>query len=336
MPIEGAVITINYDGNSKSAKTDATGTFSFPNIPASSNTNGATGQYSVSLDMTKVVGGRTYKAYRTTPVNVQFTELRRADTPTTGQTAAVQDSVPVSYLVSNVMFSVRQTRAIISGITYDEQLKVRPNTTLALVTKASTTSIPNGATFATVTSGADGKFSITGVEEGALYALILPDQNLIFAGGGNNYVGGNFTAIELGVETVLGPVVIGPRPASDPTLPYVSVTAPSEDQVLAPADATKPIVITFSEPMNTQRGLNMVTNFRRIGPRNRPDDATNTQLVILFDKKFDTTGKELTITPTTPARSRLPLPDRLRQRAHHRPGGQLAQPLRPLHAAPTT
>ena len=301
LPIDGAQITINYEGKSKSVTTDATGSFAFTNIPASGNPNstgGANGTYSVNLDLKGAKGDRKYKTYRTQTVAVQFTELRRADT-TTAQTAnAVQDSVPVSYLVSNITFTVRQTRAVIRGTVFDEQLKAKGSTTLALVNRSNGVSVPNGATFATATTGADGKFSFTEVEEGAIYQLVLPDQNLIFAGGTNNYTGSNFTALELGVETILQPVVLATRPASDPTVPYVSLTSPSEDAILAPADANKPIVLTFSEPMNAQRGLSMVSGFRRLGPRNRPDD--NIQLTILFDKKWNTGGTVFTITPATP------------------------------------
>ncbi len=302
LPVEGAKITINYDGHSQTITTDASGTFSFVDIPASSNPNsagGASGTYSVNLDLKSVKGDRVYKQFRSQQVAVQFTELRRADTTNSQTSNAVQDSTPVSYLVSNLTFTVRQARAVINGTLFDEQLKPKNNSTIALVSRSNSTSVPNGATVATATSGNDGKFSFTAIEEGAVYQIVLPDQNVVFAGGANNYQGTTFTALELGVVTVLPPVVLAPRPASDPTVPYVTVTSPSEDAVLAAADATKPIVLTFSEPMNVQRGLSMVTGFRRIGPRNRPDDPVNSQLTILFDKKWDTTGTIFTITPTT-------------------------------------
>ena len=300
-PLGGAKVTINYEGASRTYTTGADGTFSFVDIPASANPNGdeaATGTYTVVLDMTGVTeGGRKYKPFRTQRVTVQFTQLTQPVTAgAVGTTTANADRNPVSYLVSNVNFSVQQARATLSGKVLSAP-DLRPLETQLLLVSTGGGSVPTGATAAVATSAeADGAFSFTEVEEGVSYRLVLANQGLVLdTSSANNYAGASVYAAELGAVTNFSPVVVQARPAQDTQAPYVVSADPTDEQVLPRASANKSIAFTFSEKMNVTRPQQSVASFLRLGRRYQPDDAQPS--AVPFVANWDGEGRVLTVDP---------------------------------------
>ncbi|MBM4381228.1 MAG: carboxypeptidase regulatory-like domain-containing protein, partial [Deltaproteobacteria bacterium] len=237
-PLSGAKVTLNYEGASRTYTTGADGTFSFVDIPASANPNGdeaATGTYTVVLDLTGVsADGRKYKPFRTQRVTVQFTQLTQPVAEVGASTTPITaDRNPVSYLVSNVNFSVQQARATVSGKVLSSP-DLRPLETQLLLVSTGGGSVPAGATAAITTSNdASGEFSFTEVEEGVSYRVALANQGLVLdTSSANNYAGASLYAAELGAVTTVPPVVVLPRPAQDTQAPHVVSADPSDEQVL--------------------------------------------------------------------------------------------------------
>jgi len=301
MPLGGAKITINFEGASRTYTTGADGTFSFVDIPASSNPNGdeaATGTYTVVLDLTGVTeAGRKYKPFRTQRVTVQFTQLTQpVASGTAGATTVNADRNPVSYLVSNVNFAVQQARATISGKVLSAP-DLRPLETQLLLVSYGGGSVPAGATAAVATSNdATGDFSFTEVEEGVSYRVALANQGLVLdTSSANNYAGASVYAAELGAVTTVAPVVVLPRPAQDTQAPYVVSVDPVDEQVLPRASANKSIAFTFSEKMNVTRPQQAVASFVRLGRRYQSNDPQPP--AVPFAASWDGEGRVLTVDP---------------------------------------
>ncbi|MEN9797507.1 MAG: Bacterial Ig-like domain, partial [Pseudomonadota bacterium] len=302
VPLPGAKVTLNYDGASKTYTTGADGTFSFADIPASANPNGdeaATGQYTVVLDLTGVqLEGRKYKPYRTQRVSVQFTQLTQpVAAGGAGAQAPVADRNPVSYLVSNVTFSVQQARARVSGRLLSAPDLKPIEAQVLLVAASSTGTVPAGATAAVALADATtGAFTFQDVEEGLNYRIAPADQGLVLdLSSSNNYSGSAFYAAELGATTVVPTVVVIPRPAQDTREPFVVSVSPRDEEVLPRAQANANVTLTFSEAMNTVRPQDAVVSIFRLGRRGQPDDAI--QPGVPFVASWDGAGKVLTVDP---------------------------------------
>lgn len=284
-PISGARITINYNGMATTVTTDATGTYSFNNLPANvgslaggpgtvapGGTCGPTGPcyvgaYGVILDLSQTGDAdHVYRSYQERRAQVVFADL------SDGTSAGGSDqntNTQVDGLVANLDFAVRQLRGGATGVIYDAEDRT-PLANLGLVVTYSNANADvlgspcpalnpgeAGSVAANATTDAMGAFSITGVEEGVCYNLRPVDDRYVFqapgGAGGLTYQGGvPFYAPENGVIRRLADILAQFNVGRDIVAPYVvSVTPGDEDVLLAGSDLAQNIVVTFSEPMDT-------------------------------------------------------------------------------------
>lgn len=273
LPLPGAKLTINYGGVANTVTTDATGTFSFANIPASAAASAggyatATGTYVVVLDMTGVsVPNRTYQPFRNLTVSVQFTQL--GETTTLGTQTTNNDTTGVDHLVSNVNFYAHQTRAKIAGTVYIEPALTPGQADLLLKYTAGTNGYaPVGSIVGYVTSGTDGTFAFSGIEEGLSYTIVLANANWVLNTSGNNYASTAIYAAEGGATTTVASVVVNPHPGSDTQPPYIASSVPIDGSLLPVANKSSDIVLNFNEAMvTTHTPSDMIASFKRVGRR---------------------------------------------------------------------
>jgi len=289
--ISGAVISVGYDGGVSSTTSDASGSFSFGNVPVSRYEilNGqlvANDIYTVTASLVDYNNGQatTAEEYR----DYYYATSRVTYTSTV-------DSTGVLGLIGSVNFMISKLNTQIEGSVVDQDMQPVGN---AVVTLFDNSIVP-GAVIRQVSTDGSGNFSFPNVDNGIIVMISAMSSNGSHQGNLANplSLSCNQASDSLRAHVVAERIQITP---SDDVAPFVIATAPMNSADVAAA--TFQAIYTFSEPIKqtpytrTDLGIGHGTivddlTFSFVGLKKSAAD-------IPFTAQWNGTFTQLTITST--------------------------------------
>ena len=276
-PLAGVKLTINFNGAAQTVTTDATGTYSFKDVPATTVESGtAFGKYAITLDAS-AVSGRKYRAFRSAEIEVRFAAPDSTITADAKGNTKVP-VVPTGLTATAKTFRLAQTRSKVSGVVRAEGL-APAQVALQLRRNGACdgSAIPDGAVEAATTSDATGAFSFADVEEGCAYQVVSGDMNWVvvanpaLAGAASSptYNGDDVRAPE-GAAAVQDVGIVFVRkvvPSADTVPPFATAVSTANNDVIAKPTAAAPyaLTVTFSEAMDASAPLEHLLSFKLTG-----------------------------------------------------------------------
>jgi hypothetical protein len=237
--INGAVITVGFDGKNWSTTSDASGSFSFANVPAGQyqiidGRTVLTGTYLLTeslVDYNKKVTDTTqrYRDFYYNPVTITFTSL------------VPGDSLGVSGLVGAVVCTLSTLSTTLSGTVVDKDMQPVADANVTILDHMT------GYVLALTTSGTDGSFRVPALENGWIFDVMAKSVD----GGIEGAVIGFATPCNLPADSLRAQVNIERIQLLpvDNVAPYIiSVSVEDRADVSATAGSLA-IDYTFSEPI---------------------------------------------------------------------------------------
>lgn len=294
--LSGVVISVGYDGVVHSATTDASGSFSFANVPAGkfkTSTEGGvwTGDYNLTASFVEYNKSQTdtmkrYKDYYyEEEVHVTFTSLIPGD------------SLGVHGLVGSACFQVAALNTEITGTVVDMDLKPVANARVFLFNFNYEREIP--IVLDQTTSSSDGSFKFMKVENGIRAGIHVISGDGMYEQNVEVYLPCNIENYNLRTQVSYEQIKLVPV---DNVNPYVISITPINGSDVSPTNLQ--IVCTFSEPIKQ-------TPYTRVdlppGSYTIIDDIDisfggfkkGTASDVPFTAQWDASFTTLTITPRT-------------------------------------
>jgi hypothetical protein len=244
--INGAVITVAFDGKNWSTTSDASGSFSFANVPAGKyqtidSRNVPTGDYLLTeslVDYNKKVADTTqrYRDFHYDPVTITFTSL------------VPGDSLGVSGLVGAVVCTLSTLSTTLSGTVVDKDMLPVASANITIRDHFT------GYVLAITSSAADGSFRVPALENGMTFDIVAKSADGAIQGSVLAFA----TPCNLPSDSLRAQVKVEKIQllAVDDVEPYIiSVTTTggaileNNADVQVQAGGTLPIIYTFSEPI---------------------------------------------------------------------------------------
>jgi hypothetical protein len=292
-PVEGALISIAFNGSVFKTTTDESGSFSFHNVACNrdATTGTVTGTYQLTVSLVNV--NKTIpdslpkyrEFYYNNTLNVTFIDLAYNDTS--------KNKIPVEGLEANIRFDVGKMNTTIVGQVVDEMYMPAVNATVYLE-EAGT-----GDVLQTTTTNESGNYSFAKVEGGTTVFIRARSVNNALQGGlaGNLFLTINKNNFDLRSQVNVERIVVTP---ADNIAPYVTHIVPENLSDVSPVGLV--MTIKFSEPIkqtaytvtNVPLGLGTLIDdihFDFIGFKKA---SGNTNFVLAWDSTYTT----LTITPS--------------------------------------
>ena len=303
-PVQGAVVAVAYSGSVKKVTTDASGMFSFNNVPASYDS------YYVVATLPAAYGGFSlietawvgyedlYDGYNYNYYSGDFTE--------SGSGA----STPVDKLASSVYFQAGPAASSISGAVLDASTVA--TTPLA---DATVKLFIGGDFFASATTGATGAFSFTQLPPYQSYYLQVTKANYTYVtsvvAGSPSSCGDMSVGCQIGCYEDLAGIIVWLEydPFRDIVAPYITQIDADADLDIIYDDVlsgqVSEFVVTFSEAMATDRrstkwAVDVWAGFYVVATSSGNAAVTDAGYVYPIEDwtvAWDTTGTQLTITP---------------------------------------
>jgi hypothetical protein len=291
-PVEGALISIAYNGSVFKTTTDESGSFSFHNVACNrdATTGTVTGTYQLTVSLVNVNKSipdslpKYREFYYNTSLSVTFIDLAYNDTS--------KNKIPVEGLEANIRFDVGKMNTTIAGQVVDEMYMPAVNAAVYLE-EAGT-----GDVLQTTTTNESGNYSFAKVEGGTTVYIRARSVNNTLQGGlaGNLFLTINKNNFDLRSQVNAERIVVTP---ADNIAPYVTHIMPENLSDVSPVGLV--MTIKFSEPIkqtaytvtNVPLGLGTLIDdihFDFIGFKKA---SGNTNFVVSWDSTFTT----LTVTP---------------------------------------
>lgn len=239
-PVEGAVISIAYNGNVFKTTTDESGSFSFNDVACNrdATTGTVTGTYQLTVSLVNVNQSipDTLPKYREFYINntldVTFIDLAKNDTS--------KNKIPVEGLEANIRFDIGKMNTTIVGRIVDEDYNPVENATVYLE-EAFT-----GDVLQTTATDAFGQYTFTKVEGGTMVYIEARSQNGVLQGGliGNLFLTINKNTVDLRAQVNAERIVLT---AADNIAPYVTMISPENLRDVDPVGLV--MTVKFSEPI---------------------------------------------------------------------------------------
>ncbi|MCG3172509.1 MAG: hypothetical protein GMKNLPBB_00662 [Myxococcota bacterium] len=314
-PIEGAIVVLNAAGKATSVTTAKDGTFGFAGIPATKNGGkfAVAGAYAITVEIPE---GKGYRRFTRAQGALYFNDLGDGTAGTGTQAAGDGDpnnSTPVHHLTSEpVWVPVFKVDGVVSGTAFDSVFvgSAPQPVELGLFYNGSAVSFSsnpggsstggflpfeNGMLAATVTTGADGKFTFPAVESGVRYKLRPTDPQMIIVDvNGAQQAAGLDVTVQPGKPTKIADFALFRQKIVDPDVPFITESSPADVAVLPKAGATGvKVTFKFNEKMDTKRDANRaVSKFILVSGRN---NSTQNCLNVDYTAKWaDDTTLEVT------------------------------------------
>ncbi|MEW5799889.1 MAG: carboxypeptidase regulatory-like domain-containing protein [Bacteroidota bacterium] len=239
-PVQGAVISIAFNGSVTKTTSDESGSFSFNNVPcnrdATTGTTTGTYQLTVSLvDVNKTIPDSLPKYrefYYNTALSVTYIDMPKND--------SANNKFPTDGLEANIRFDVGKLNTTIKGQVVDENYDPVANAIVYLEEGGT------GDVLQTTTTDAQGNYTFTKVEGGTTVYIEARSANGALEGGlnGNMFLTINNNSFDLRSQVNVERIMIT---AADNIAPYVVKITPENLSDVSPTGLT--IVIKFSEPI---------------------------------------------------------------------------------------
>lgn len=238
--LSGAVISVGYDGAVQTVTSDASGSFSFANVPVGKyqtidGKTVATGNYTLTASMVNYNSGITDPAKRYRPYyymngTITFTSLVQGD------------SLAVADMVGSVIFNISVLNTTITGTIVDVNQQPVAN---AIVILKDATIIPNAVMAQAVTS-ASGSYRFTNVDNGLTVALmaVSADGSMEGSLAANLSLLCNITGDSIRSQVTAERIMISPV---DDVAPFVISLTPENNADVSLANLQ--VVYMFSEPI---------------------------------------------------------------------------------------
>lgn len=239
-PVAGAGISLGYNGSVESAVSDSAGAFSFANVPAGQYevVNGApvySGSYTLTVSLVNYNSAQTdsskkYRDYYYSTVTVTFTTLGKGD------------SGAVAGLAGSVSLGISYLNTTVKGQIVDQNMQPIAG---SIVTLYDETVVP-AAAIAQTTSGSDGSYEFTRVDNGLTIGItaVSKDGSLQGSLPAPITLPANVTSDSLRSGVLSERVMLTPV---NNVHPFVISITPSNNSDVSPG--TVQFVYTFSEPI---------------------------------------------------------------------------------------
>ncbi len=288
--IEGAVISVGYDGGVASTTSDASGSFSFGNVPVSRYqvVNGgvvANDIYTITASLVNYNKNQSDSTKRYRDYYYHNAQLT--------YTSSV-DSAALVGLIGSVNFMISELRATVAGTIVDQNMQPVSG---AVVTMFDNTVNP-GAVIAQARTDATGNYHFLNVDNGITVSLSAKSADGSLSGDlpGGLTIPCNLPTDSLRSHVAAERLMITP---ADNVQPFVIATSPANNADVDPANMK--IVYTFSEPIKqtpytrTDLGLGHATIMDDMhvvynGLKKSAADVS-------FSAQWDATFTQLQITP---------------------------------------
>lgn len=236
MAINGATISVGYNGTVSSTTSDASGSFSFANVPAGNYTvlNGqsvATGTYLITASLVnynkqQTDSSKRYQNYYYFTNTITFT--------------STIDSQAVTGLVGAVVCSIATLSAIVEGTVVDQNNQAVANASVTIFNSSTNCAIAPAATTAS-----DGSFKFTNIENGlSVYFIARSADGSLQVKTGTMTTPCNVPLDSLRSQVATERIQIAPV---DNVAPFVTLISPANNSDVSAAGLQ--IVYTFSEPI---------------------------------------------------------------------------------------
>lgn len=291
-PVNGAVVSIAFNGSVTSTTTDISGSFSFANVPCNrdATTGLSTGTYQLTVSLVEVNKAipdslpKYREYYFNNALNVTFIDLPKND--------STSNKYPTEGLEANIRFDVAKLNTTITGYVVDEKMEPVAQATVWLHEWAT------GDVIQQTTADANGMYQFFKVEDGSSLFIDAKSPDNLLEGTLNNVL--NLT-INRASET-LRPQVFAEQImllAADNVSPYVTMISPENLSDVAPAGLQ--IVYKFSEPIkqtpytvtNAPLGLGTLIDDIHVNFLGLKKTSGNTNFNLSWDASFTT----LTVAP---------------------------------------
>ena len=290
--IAGAVMSLGHDGSVQTVTSDASGSFSFADVPVDqyqilSGTTVASGTYTITASLVSFNAAETDTAKRYRDYYYKTATIKYTSTV---------DSTGLLGLAGGVLFGISTLNTQISGTIVDKDMQPVTGAIVTLFDQ----SVTPGVVLQQATSGASGQFVFNHVDNGitVMIQAQTTDGTLRGALGGALTMPCNLPGKDLLAQVNAEQIMIT---ASDDVAPYVISLTPQNNADVDPSGLA--VVYTFSEPIKqtpytrTDLGVGHGTimdaitinynGFKKVaGP-------------VLFTGQWNATYTQLTITPTS-------------------------------------
>jgi len=235
MAISGAVVSLGYGDTVHSFKTDASGSFAFANVPAGQYTACPscsiwTGTYMITASLVdynakQIDSTKRYRDYFYQSVTISFTSL------------VASDSLGVSGLVGSVVCSLATLSTTLKGTVVTQNMQPAPNVGVTILDHIT------NIVLAQTTTGADGSFQVSSLENGSTFEIRAKSADGNFEGSTVKGVLCNQAMDSLRAQVTVEQIVLAPV---DNVAPFVTSISPANNADVAVGTS---IVYTFSEPI---------------------------------------------------------------------------------------
>ncbi|MFA6456804.1 MAG: carboxypeptidase regulatory-like domain-containing protein [Bacteroidota bacterium] len=288
-PVNGAVVSVGFNGGVTTTSTDASGSFSFANVPCNKDatTGITTGTYHLTVSLVEVNKSipenepKYREFYINTILNVTFIDLNNEDSA----------KVPVEGLAANIRFDVGKMNATINGSVVDERYVAVNGATVYLKE-------PNGDVLQTTQTDGNGKYTFNKVEGGTTVDIEALSADGILEGSLNTFLSLpiNKNTINLRQQVNAERILIT---QADNVNPYVTLITPENQSDVNPNSLT--ITYKFSEPVKqtpyttdkAPLGLGTLIDDIHVNFVGMKKSTGNISLTIAWDTTFTL----LTVTP---------------------------------------
>ncbi|MFA6468822.1 MAG: carboxypeptidase-like regulatory domain-containing protein [Bacteroidota bacterium] len=236
-PVNGAVISVGFNGGVVTTTSDASGSFSFADVPCNrdATTGLTTGTYHLTVSLVEVNKSipenepKYREFYFNSTLSVTFIDLNNEDSA----------KVPVEGLAANIRFDVGKMNTTIKGSVVDERYTAVSGATVYLQET-------NGDVLQTVQTDGNGGYTFNNVEGGTSVFIEAISADGILEGGLNGilFLPINKNTINLRQQVNAERILIT---QADNVNPYVTVITPENLSDVNPNGLT--IVYKFSEPV---------------------------------------------------------------------------------------
>jgi Bacterial Ig domain len=250
-PLVGAVVRLSLQsGVEMSATTGAGGTYAFYGIPATKGSSGTDnysidGGYTLTCDASAVTGN--YKDFKIMDGDVLFADMNDG-----AETADPNNSTGINLIATAVNFAFGLLQGTINGtVLLDVDVSGMAGVAINIMrvdpgAGACGTSYCIQGLETTVTTGANGTFSATNLEEGFEYDVVPALPNFSFTA-----VSQTVYVLESGAVTYVNDFVATESSTADAVNPYLVDVDPCMDENLIAANLSQNVTLTFGEDVNT-------------------------------------------------------------------------------------
>jgi hypothetical protein len=292
VPVKGAIISLAYNGGVTSVTSDASGAFSFSNVPVENIDDNnkpfvARAQYTLTVSLVDYNKAQTdstkrYRNYYYDTVIVSYSSVRN-------------DTTGIYGLVGTTVVNVAQLNTTLTGTVVNANLQPVANAIVYLFDESITPGVIIGQT----TSGADGTYTFKQVDNGITVNISAINSDGTLRGALSTFyaLASNRTSYTLNLLTATEVIKLS---TANTVAPFVYQITPSNDADVASGTA---IVYSFTAPIKqtpyvrTDLGLGYSTIlddivFTYIGLKKDAGATT-------FTAAWNSTYTTLTITPTS-------------------------------------